>query len=368
MTAFGQYADDDGASAVKARDHKDATDLVVMGVDAGSGADLSPSLTGEGHDGSEDGRGRKAFAVASVPPTLQKESYSPTKTSTGQALDWCVVAAFDERNITSAANRTRVEPGLPANTLHAEGLSVVSFTQNTRDEVRLIGGDGDIAGALGAEEGMHQRNYITTGAVRRLTPTECTRLQGFPDDWQEITDADETQAHAREVLHGMWREAGKEHREGRRLGIAFALLTPEILLAGVYGGWVSWEMAYESAGASREIQGTDAWPEGFMQALRQAWQAGSSPYRRESFEQFARQLGRPVQELPLEGAQARAYLLSSRVWAQASQEWTLRHAQPAPEEGNTPRLSDSARYRQLGNAVAVPVARWIAARIAEVAR
>ena len=30
----------------------------------------------------------------------------------------------------------------------------------------------------------------TTGAVRRLTPVECARLQGFPDDWnEEVSDA-----------------------------------------------------------------------------------------------------------------------------------------------------------------------------------
>jgi len=279
--------------------------------------------------------------------------------------------------------------------------AVVAFTQNSRDEVRQIGGDGQIAGALGAQPGMKQQNYVafgvsndpspkwaedvmpplqskngvdtksggrmesvaTTSGVRRLTPMECTRLQGFPDDWQEVSDADETQAHAREVLHGMWREVGAKNREGWRLRIALALLTPEVLLAGVHGGWVSWEMATRSATASREIQGEDTWPEGFLCALWQANEDRPSPYRRQSFEQFARELGRPLQELPLEGSQARAYLLGSELWPQASQEWPLRYAQSESETRLNTVLSDSARYRQLGNAVAVPVARWIGARI-----
>lgn len=85
----------------------------------------------------------------------------------------------------------------------------IAFTQNTRDEVRYINGDGAISGALGAQEGMKQRTYVAQGipdvyptlsayeggalthippipvgmAVRRLTPTECERLMGFPDDW-----------------------------------------------------------------------------------------------------------------------------------------------------------------------------------------
>jgi len=74
---------------------------------------ISPALRCEGHDASEDGNGRRAF-VASVAPTLQKDSYSPMKSSTGQQLDWCI----------------------------------------------------------GQDYG-----------VRRLTPTECERLQGFPDGW-----------------------------------------------------------------------------------------------------------------------------------------------------------------------------------------
>jgi DNA (cytosine-5)-methyltransferase 1 len=97
------------------------------------------------------------------------------------------------------------------------------FQQNTRDEVRYINGDGQIAGALAAEAGMKQQNYVAqpiafrnlryhdgevsgtmqakasggyslnymTGvqqhmAVRRLTPVECERLQGFPDNYTAI--------------------------------------------------------------------------------------------------------------------------------------------------------------------------------------
>jgi len=58
----------------------------------------------------------------------------------------------------------------------------LAFQQNTRDEVRKMGGDGQIAGALAAEAGMKQQNYIASMTVRRLTPVECARLQGFPDN------------------------------------------------------------------------------------------------------------------------------------------------------------------------------------------
>lgn len=64
--------------------------------------------------------------------------------------------------------------------------SVKAFTQNTRDEVRYIGpkGEGDHTAALAASAGMKQTNYLhNEKLVRRLTPTECERLQGFPDGW-----------------------------------------------------------------------------------------------------------------------------------------------------------------------------------------
>lgn len=118
----------------------------------------------------------------------------------------------------------------------------VAFTQNSRDEVRAIGGDGGVAGALSVDVGVKQQTYVmsarqdpdvrieisppmgkedyghamatdnvsqtlnqrdgkgpgsymngslqgcqmVSGMVRRLTPTECERLQGFPDDHTRI--------------------------------------------------------------------------------------------------------------------------------------------------------------------------------------
>lgn len=94
-------------------------------------------------------------------------------------------------------------------TLNCTEVHAVAFTQNTRDEVRYINGDGAISGALGAQEGMKQRTYVAQDvpdvyptlsayeggtltqippirqgmSVRRLTPTECEKLQGFPPGW-----------------------------------------------------------------------------------------------------------------------------------------------------------------------------------------
>ena len=71
-------------------------------------------------------------------------------------------------------------------TLSTTKVPGVAFAQNSRDEVRLQGGDGQITGALAANSGSKQTTYVAGLSVRRLTPRECERLQGFPDDFTLI--------------------------------------------------------------------------------------------------------------------------------------------------------------------------------------
>lgn len=63
----------------------------------------------------------------------------------------------------------------------------VAFAANQRGEVRLQGGDGDVCGAVPADQRGKQVHGVTSGySVRRLTPRECERLQGLPDDWTKV--------------------------------------------------------------------------------------------------------------------------------------------------------------------------------------
>jgi DNA (cytosine-5)-methyltransferase 1 len=203
--------------------------------------------------------------------------------------------------------------------------------------------------------------------VRRLTPTECSRLQGFPDDYLELIYADADEAHAAQVLHELWKQVGASafKKQEWRVGIPAALLTPEILLAGVYGGWIPWQMATECAAASRSVPSQNAYTEGFMCAMRIAWSSGYSPYQRQSFGQLAYELGSDLSILPLERTQARKALRSYKLWPQAQEKWPLRYAFAAPEKRDRlDRLSpDGPRYKALGNSWAVPVVRWIGQRI-----
>lgn len=87
-----------------------------------------------------------------VAPTLFASGAGTARVaSAGSEADFLVVdepAPFDLTQITSRINRNRVEPGLPAPTLHTKG-----------------GG------------------HVIVSGVRRFTPTECERLTGLPDGW-----------------------------------------------------------------------------------------------------------------------------------------------------------------------------------------
>lgn len=250
------------------------------------------------------------------------------------------------------------------------------LAENQRGELRtsaisaqLTSGGGKPGQGYGAVYMPHVAlTQAVSGGVRRLTPTECLRLQGFPDSWHEIqwSHANADEADAIEILRSLWRSTHTWTREGWGLRKPPTLLTPEVLLAGVHGGWLSWAVARECATRAREVQGQDAWPEGFMRRLQEVAEHRPSPYRRESFEQLARELGRLLSQLPLTEAQASKAVLHPGLWAKASAEWPVRYARPTQEARHP--LADTHRYKQLGNAVAVPVAEWIARRIAEVER
>lgn len=145
------------------------------------------------------------------------------------ATDRHGVAIFDARGNGDGA----VSPTLTGDHQNrvTDYTAVVAFAQNTRDEVRLQNGDGQIAGALAANEGMKQRTYLVCGLdsnkngyqeqagtiqthtsggatemccdrqmiVRRLTPLECERLQGFPDGWTDIGEWTDSKGKKRQT-------------------------------------------------------------------------------------------------------------------------------------------------------------------------
>jgi len=194
IVAFGEYADDGTASTCKARDYKDATDLVVHPIDCRG---VSPTLTSKM-------QGSSGWA-----PYNETEHLVPV----AQPIP------FDTTQISSRHNGSNPKEGDPCHPLAAGAHAPAIVVHGTQDPCT----DDHVAFALGRNSGqenavvlpvayttkLHNTSsnnagklfeertpcldanspppaLLTPMAVRRLTPVECERLQGFPDNYTQI--------------------------------------------------------------------------------------------------------------------------------------------------------------------------------------
>jgi len=266
QTAFGEYADDETASTCCARDYKDATDLAVSfnwqaagntSNTLGADAHITGALQASQHPAiaySVALRGRDGGATAE----LGGDIASALRASTGGG-DKAHVLAFSSKDCgadasidisptlraSNSANSNQNAGAPPAivysnvsrsllgksNDSMAEDLdtyvisSAMAFAENSRAEVRLENGDGQITGALstgGGKPGQGTPAIVIAGntigrapgnggngtgysietgytltksdqhgvmhdmQVRRLMPIECERLQGMADTHTQI--------------------------------------------------------------------------------------------------------------------------------------------------------------------------------------
>ncbi len=220
-------ADSSGKGGYAGRRREDDVNLAVFQAN-GAGAERAgqPSLAASDDNGSN----QVVLASTLRPPShgaawrgdgcdnlvahaLRGTGFDASEDGTGRGTP----VAFDGQNLADCGD---VSATLDSGASHTNRGMHIAFAQNTRDEVREIGGN--IAGALAAEPGMKQQTYVAfherrrdggrdiepqaelafclessthaggggrhqqiagNMAVRRLTPTECERLQGFPDGY-----------------------------------------------------------------------------------------------------------------------------------------------------------------------------------------
>lgn len=93
-------------------------------------------------------------------------------------------AIFFDAQITHPENRTNPKPRGPAPSLARANRIALAF------EMHQDPGSGDVTNALGRRTGG--RGVQTGTGVRRLTPMECERLQGFPDGFTALPDASDS--------------------------------------------------------------------------------------------------------------------------------------------------------------------------------
>ena len=154
---FSSYREDDLAAPLRASQSKQAdTDLVVA------------RCTGYAKYKMED----------------EMQASSPLRARHNEATD--LVVAFQPGNLTRKAGAnpsSEVFPTLGAATLGDQAPHVATH-QKVAPTLNSSGAGTSRPGGQGAEPGF----YISSDAPRRLTPRECERLQGFPDDWTRLDD------------------------------------------------------------------------------------------------------------------------------------------------------------------------------------
>lgn len=149
------------------------------GQDAGRGNLIAHTLRGRGFDASEDETGRGTPLVA-IPDPAYALGTNCFNGYTGGADDNDAQGGhlvFDTTQITSPGNHSNPKPGAPCHPLaagaHAPAVIGIDWQQS---------GDTIIDGCACLSTTRVQAPLEPAG-VRRLTPRECERLQGFPDDW-----------------------------------------------------------------------------------------------------------------------------------------------------------------------------------------
>lgn len=252
------------AGAMGRQDAESETLIPVVG----GGFDVAHSLRADGFDASEDGTGRGTPIVPVLAHAFDaRHANGGGQLAVAQPYTLAIRGRGDTHNLEYRQDGTANAILTPNGGRAGIGVGAIAFAQNSRDEVRMQGGDGEIAGALAAEPGIKQTTYIafdttqitsaanysapkigdpvhplaagshapalafniypasgqdsdleaseteiansvsavqngnmtdrgtrvveahSTWAVRRLTPRECERLQGFRDDYTAIPRA-----------------------------------------------------------------------------------------------------------------------------------------------------------------------------------
>jgi DNA (cytosine-5)-methyltransferase 1 len=160
MVAFGEYVDDGTASAMKARDYKDATDLVTQ--------PISYALQGAGHT-SQNSQGSGWNEEVSF--TLNRLDVH------GVAQPIAFSRNDDGRDATNDLSPTMRVAGRAGGMLSV--VQPIAPTLTATNDPSRSPQSTEVTNQVAAV-------HAVSMAVRRLTPVECERLQGFPDNYTNI--------------------------------------------------------------------------------------------------------------------------------------------------------------------------------------
>lgn len=182
LVAFGEYADDGTASTLKARDYKDATDLIASTVYEYHPADSRVKDMGEvcqtmtSRWGTGGGNVPLVQQAYSIREDAKANNFSATPLEVSTALKALQPSPQSHHAQTFVAHAFKVRGGSPTDTGEQGGKAGRSAGKG------YLGQD-EVTFTIGTSQDQYLFNNL---AVRRLTPTECERLQGFPDGYTNI--------------------------------------------------------------------------------------------------------------------------------------------------------------------------------------
>lgn len=157
-------------------------------------ADLSTviahALRGKGFDASEDGTGRGTPIIAfhgTQDPNVSGDVAHPVGRNQGQETCFAIQERAVAENPQSGPQGAGFRDDGAAYTIEARNkVQAVAFDLRGREGGAMPEGPHETANLRAASGGSSRSYAATDWAVRRLTPTECERLMGFPDGWTAI--------------------------------------------------------------------------------------------------------------------------------------------------------------------------------------
>lgn len=212
----GREAGQEAAAAVGGGVAAPLTAKMAKGTGGPSGDEcqnlVTHALTAEGFDASEDGTGR---GTPLVPTAFEPRYYSDRERMGGMPQEDVAhpLKESDHRGEDSTQAVAYTVHGEHSTAMQGNGDAQVAFPTERARNLDTTGGyangqggtivhepvtafhsmqdpiHGDVSPALsqGNQQGISTTAVSAPGmAVRRLTPTECARLQGFPDAWCDI--------------------------------------------------------------------------------------------------------------------------------------------------------------------------------------
>ena len=164
MQGFGDYKESEVASGMKARDYKDATDLICQYVDTSHADDVVRIDDVTSPLQARDYKGGKLVATMEQTPVILDRAFF----NQGQNAQY-EPQFYDDGSVP---------------TLVARGPSAVAYGVDCRNATEQEEPNGCLQAKPNGGFSFNCNQIVRIQyVVRRLTPTECARLQGFADSW-----------------------------------------------------------------------------------------------------------------------------------------------------------------------------------------